>query len=105
MFTRVSVRAMAIAAAVVTAGCTVHQASAPSASGPSDFALSLSLTATPDSITLDGSQSAIVLEARDSTGAGQSGLPVRLDILVAGTAQDCGQLSSRNLVTNSSGRA
>src|SRR5689334_5399813 len=105
MRTRPGLKGIAIAAALAAAGCTVHQASTPSVAGPSDFALSLSLTATPDSLALDGSQSAIVVEAHDASGGPQTNLPIRLDILVGGTAQDCGHLTSRNLVTNASGRA
>src|SRR6185503_4084338 len=51
-----------------------------------------------------GSQSAIVIEARNASGGPMSGLPMRLDILVSGTNQDCGTLT-RNVVTGSDGRA
>ena len=97
----------AILAASWLAGvaCTVHQDKTPALVGPSELALALSVTATPDSVALDGSQSAVVVEARDANGGPRVGLPLRLDILVGGTFEDCGQLSSRNVVTGQDGRA
>ena len=41
-------------AAVALAGCTVHQTEAPGLSGPSGLALSIEVTASPDSISQDG---------------------------------------------------
>lgn len=93
-------------AALASSACTVHKTEAPPLTGPSELALSVRVTATPDSLSLDGgSQSAVVVEARDANGAPRSGLPVRLDIVVGQTLQDCGQLSARNVVTSSDGRA
>jgi PKD repeat protein len=100
-----AVVAAAVAAAVLAAACTVHQASSPSLTGPSELALSLNVTATPDSISLDGSQSSVVVEAHDATGAAKVGVSLRLDIAVGGTVQDCGTLSARNIVTGTDGRA
>lgn len=95
-----------LAAALVSSACTVSKSEAPPLAGPSELALSVRVTATPDSVSLDGgSQSAVVVEARDVNGAPRVGLPVRLDIYVGQTAQDCGQLSARNVVTGSDGRA
>lgn len=95
-----------LAAALVSSACTVSKSEAPPLTGPSELALSVRVTATPDSVSLDGgSQSAVVVEARDVNGAPRPGLPVRLDIFVGQTAQDCGQLSARNVVTGSDGRA
>jgi PKD repeat protein len=98
--------ALTLTVVLALGGCTVQQAATPSLTGPSEFALSIRVTATPDSLSLDGgSQSAIVVEAHDANGAPRVGLPVRLEILVGGTVQDCGQLSARNVVTGSDGRA
>ena len=95
-----------LGAALVASACTVHQTSTPELAGPSEFALSLNVTATPDSLALDGgSQSAIVVETRDATGAPRPGVAIRMDIFVGSTAQDCGQLSARNVVTGTDGRA
>ena len=90
---------------VAAAGCGVHQTEVPSLTGPSEFALSLGLTATPDSISLDGSASAVAVEAHHPDGTPWVGVAVRLDISVAGNVQDCGTLSTHNVVTGNDGRA
>lgn len=101
-----AVARLLLGTALAVSACTVHQTSAPALTGPSDFALSMNVTATPDSLALDGgSQSAVVVEARDATGGPRAGVSFRLDILVGQTVQDCGQLSARNVVTGSDGRA
>jgi PKD repeat protein len=88
------------------AGCTVHQTLAPELTGPSDFAISLRVTATPDRINRDGvSQSAIVVAAFNAAGQPLSGLALRIDMAVGDVLQDFGTLSARNLVTGSDGRA
>lgn len=93
-------------AAVAFAGCTVHQTEAPGFSGPSDLALSMRVTALPDSISQDGgSQSSIQVTAFGPDGRPKSGLPLRMDMFVNGVGQDYGTLSARTLVTNSSGVA
>src|SRR5262245_6530278 len=90
--------------ALALAACTVHKQEEPQLVGPSGLALTLRVTATPDSVLLDGgSQSAIVVDAIDANGKARSGLPLRLDIAVGATAQDCGTLSARNVVTGSDG--
>jgi PKD repeat protein len=97
---------VAALALVLTAGCTVHQTEQPPLMGPSDFALSLDVSATPDSISQDGaSQSSISVTARGADGANKSGVTLRLDMQVGGTTQDFGTLSARTLVTGSDGRA
>lgn len=49
-----------------TAGCGIEKQSAPGLAGPSEFGLSLSLSATPDTIVQDGvSQAVIHIVARD----------------------------------------
>ena len=98
---------LALFGALLTSGaCTVHQTDVPPLAGPSEFALSLSVTATPDSINQDGaSQSAIAVVARDANGRAISGLAVHLDMSVNGSLQDFCTLSARNIVTGSNGRA
>src|SRR5262249_52389917 len=79
---------------------------APGFSGPSDLALSMKLTALPDSISQDGgSQSSIQVTAFGPDGKPKSGLPLRMDMMVEGKPQDFGTLSGRTIVTNSSGVA
>jgi len=93
-------------AAVLVSGCTVHQTETPALSGPSEFALSLSVSASPDTITQDGRSTATVaVTARDANGKAIANAPFRFDIIVNGSAADYGTLSSRNVVTGSDGRA
>jgi PKD repeat protein len=96
----------AILAAVATAACTVQQAEVPPLMGPSELALSISVAATPDSISHDGaSQSSIVVSARDASGGPVSGQPFRLDIITSEGPADYGTLSGKTIVTGSDGRA
>jgi PKD repeat protein len=93
-------------AAVALAGCTVHQTEAPGFTGPSGLALSMNVTALPDSISQDGgSQSSIQVTAFGPDGKPKSGVSVRVDMFVNGVGQDYGTLSARTLATNSSGVA
>ena len=93
-------------AVVLVSGCTVHQSETPALSGPSEFALSLAVSAAPDTITQDGrSSSTVAVVARDANGKSITNAPFRFDILVNGQAADYGTLSSRNVVTGSDGRA
>ena len=97
---------LASLAVVLASGCTVHQSETPALSGPSEFALSLSVSAAPDTISQDGrSNSTVAVVARDAGGKSIANAPFRFDILVNGQAADYGTLSSRNVVTGSDGRA
>jgi len=99
-------RSALIAAVALTTACTVHQDGVPSLTGPSEFGLSINITATPDSISQDGaSQSAIVVFVRGPNGESLSGVALRLDIMVGGVVQDFGRLSAKNIATDSNGRA
>ena len=88
------------------AACTVHNTQAPSLSGPSEFGLSLAMTATPDSISQDGaSQSSVQVTARDANSKAIQGQVLRVDMAVGGVIQDFGTLSARTIVTDSKGQA
>lgn len=102
-----SIRSLWLAVCLMgAAGCTVHQTEAPAVTGPSEFALSVGVTATPDAISQDGgSQSQIVVTARGPNGEGMSGVMFRLDMFVQGQAADYGTLSGKSVVTGSDGRA
>src|SRR2546428_5876488 len=90
-----------LALVAASAACTVHSTDVPSLSGPSEYALSLNIIASPDSIVRDGiSQSIVVVTARDTNGKGLPSVPLRVDMLVAGVLADFGTLSARNLVTS-----
>jgi PKD repeat protein len=82
----------AMCAVAVLGGCTVHEQSAPGLAGPSGFALSLGLTATPDTIQRDGTSiSRIAVFARDESGAA-----VQRQVILTTNA---GRLSSDSVTT------
>ena len=70
------------------------------------MSLSLSITANPDVLSLDGaSQSQITIEARDANGQPAANVPLRVEILADGSRSTSGSISARTLVTGSNGRA
>jgi hypothetical protein len=79
----------------------------PGISGPSVNALSVTVTATPDTLPQDGtSQSRIVIKAFNAGGQPYPNLSVRLDMQVnGGTTQDLGTLGARTLLTAADGTA
>jgi PKD repeat protein len=99
--------AVLAAAALGVAGCTVHkQDEAPPLTGPSETAVSLSVTVSPDVLAQDGqSQSLVTIQAFGPNGQPQRSLPLRAEIGVGGAFTDFGTLSARNLVTDANGRA
>ena len=101
------IRRAAVALALLTvAGCTVKSTEPPPLAGPSALALTLKVNAIPDSISQDGgSQSSVKVTAIGPDGKGLPGVPLRLDMMVGGVAQDYGTLSARSIVTNSDGVA
>ena len=100
------IRTLTAATLLLSAACTTSQQTTPPLSGPSEFAQSLRVTATPDSISKDGaSQSAIAVNAFDINGKGIPGLALRIDMAVSGSVVDYGTLSARTIVTNSNGQA
>ncbi|MBS1819386.1 MAG: PKD domain-containing protein [Acidobacteria bacterium] len=93
-------------AAVVATGCTVHQTEAPGLSGPSEFALSVSMAASPDTLFSGGlQQSTIVVTARDASGAPKANQTFRLDTAVGNAYVAYGTLSAQTVVTGSDGKA
>jgi PKD repeat protein len=97
--------AVTLAAILGSVSCTVHKTEAPSLSGPSEFALSILMTATPDSISQDGSQSSVKIAARGPDGRALTSLPMRVEMMLDGVPQDFGTLSARTIVTGSDGVA
>lgn len=90
----------------VSVGCRVDSARTPSPTGPSEFALAIALTATPDVIRQDGaSVSVIQIAARDADARPRSGVSVRLETLANGVVVDFGVLSSRTVTTGADGLA
>ncbi len=93
-------------AAAVASGCTLANVDAPPLSGPSEMSLSLTVSANPDVLSLDGSsQTLVTVEARDINGQPAANVPLRVEILADGQPVDFGSISARTLVTNSNGRA
>ena len=103
---RITVAAVASVALLAISACTVHQTDTPGLAGPSEFATSIDITATPDHVRQDGvSQSTVVVRARDASGQPIAAMGMRFAMAVGGTVQDFGTLSARNGVTGSDGRA
>ncbi len=97
---------LVLSTAALAASCTVSSTPAPPLMGPSEMSLSLTISANPDVLSMDGSsQTLVTVEARDSNGQPAANVPLRIEILADGQAIDFGTLSARTLVTNSSGRA
>lgn len=95
-----------VSAAAMASSCALDKQSAPALAGPSELALSLNLTASPDVIMWDGqSTSTIQVTARDFNGAPLRGVVLRAAITIGGTQVDFGTLSARTLYTDSAGRA
>jgi hypothetical protein len=93
-------------------GCTVQQENAaPPLTGPSGLGVSMTISATPDTIKLGqsatspGESSTIAVQVIGPDGSPLPNRSVRLDLLVGDTAADCGVLTPRDLVTGSDGRA
>lgn len=104
-FTHIRRAAVALAL-LATAGCTVKNTEPPPLTGPSGLALTLTVSAIPDSISQNGGdQSAIKITAIGPDGKPVAALPMRVDMLVNGVPQDFGTLSARTVVTNSDGVA
>src|SRR5438093_2574647 len=97
---------LVLTVASIAAACTVHQSALPGLTGPSDFAVSVNVVASPDSIFQDGgSQSTIRVTAKGPDGKPYSGLSLRIDMQLNDVVQDFGTLSARNVVTGGDGTA
>jgi PKD repeat protein len=91
--------AATLAAALLAAGCTVSSSEPPPLSGPSGFALSIGLSASPDILPADGrSVSVIRVTVRDAAGKGLVGQRLVL-------AASNGVLSQGEVTTNGNGEA
>ena len=91
---------------IVTSACTLDPEPIPPLAGPSESALSLRLTASPDQIPQDGAASSLVeIVARDAFGKPMQGLVLDAATFVGGVRVDFGSLSTRRISTTSEGRA
>ncbi len=96
-----------VAAAVALTGCTTKKAEAPPIGGPSEMGLSLELRVSPDVLVMDGvSQSTLTITSRDSNGAVQPNVDLRVEVTSGGQIVDViGRLSTKNVKTGGDGRA
>jgi PKD repeat protein len=79
---------------------------APAPTGPSEYAQSITVAASPDILSQDGaSQSLITVTARGINGEPLRNISMRAEIVVDGLAVDFGSMSARNINTNGDGRA
>lgn len=95
-----------IAVALLAAACTTKKTEPPPEAGPSEFATSLALSASPDVLSQDGASTSVVtIVARNASGQPAANLSLRADISVNGSITDFGTLSAKNFATGSDGRA
>lgn len=90
-----------LAAAVLAAssGCSLDKDATPGLSGPSEFGLSVTLSATPDQVPRDGSsQSVVTVTVRDSANQPVGGQRLMVSASI-------GTVSQSEIVTGSDGRA
>lgn len=90
--------------ALTVAACALDKQEAPALSGPSEFGLALTMTASPDQLPRDGrSQSVVTVTVRDSQGRPVSGQRVAVSLPVNAPAGAF--LSQSEVTTGSSGQA
>lgn len=93
---------VAVLAAAAAASCGIEKQEAPALAGPSEFAVSITLTATPDQLTRDGeSQSTISAIVRDHNNTPVRGVVLNLTVDPA----NGGVLSAYQVVTDADGVA
>jgi PKD repeat protein len=86
-------------------GCTVSDVDRPPLTGPSEMALRLAMSVTPDSILGDGgSQAVLNIEATGPDGRPVRGLSLRVEQVESGVSYDFGTLSAKTVVTGDDGR-
>jgi PKD repeat protein len=91
--------AFALVAVLVGVGCNLHDVEAPTPMGPSELAMSVTVTASPDILPEDGaSQSVIGVFVRDETGNPVPNVQARLET-------NMGRLAAATVSTGSNGRA
>ena len=97
---------VAALATMTLSACLNKDASPDPFVGPSELGFSLQLSASPDTLPVDGaSQSLLTLFARDGAGQAISNVSLRLQTRFGGVLMDLGQLSARTVVTGSDGKA
>lgn len=103
LFARVSLVALSMFGA---AACTVKSNEMPGLTGPSEFGVSVTMSATPDSLVRDGqSSSNVVITVRDPNGKPLPNSEFRLNAFVGSSLTDFGMFSPSTVVTGADGRA
>jgi len=98
---RLAAAAVAVAAALIVSACSIDRTPAPPLSGPSELALSVTLSASPDHLPRDGSsQSVVTVAAVDAAGKPIAGQQFSLTGSGAAVA-----ISQTTLTTGADGRA
>lgn len=93
--------ALVVLAAIALSACTMDKTKAPALAGPSEFALALSMTATPDVVARDGESQAMVwVTVRDANNKPVPGQRVALSL----SPINGGTLTSYDVTTGSDGR-
>jgi PKD repeat protein len=91
---------------IAASACTLDRQPIPPLAGPSESAVALRLTATPDQLIQDGVASSLVeIVARDAFGQPLRGLVLEAATFVGGVRMDFGSLSARSISTTKEGRA
>lgn len=105
MIMQTSLRIFAgITGIAILAGCT-QRVEIPALAGPSTVGYAIVLTANTDTLIQDGVSSATIeITARDGAGQLINGRPLRAAILIDGTVQDFGTLSTKSPITGGSVR-
>ena len=99
-------RAAVALALLAAAGCTIKNTEPPTLAGPSGLAQTISVTATPDTISQDGSSVSTIVATALKNGTPLANLELRFDMFVGGVVQDFGTLlPGRTVRTNANGVA
>lgn len=99
---------LALTALIVVGGsaCKLKKAQTHDPSGPSELGLSLTIHATPDTLTMNGRAKATIrVTARNANGQPQANVALRFDITKEGVIFDHGKLSAKQAVTGADGVA
>ncbi len=95
-----------LACAALMSGCTLNDQEPPPLAGPSEFAQSVGVSVSPDSLPQDGaSQSLVTVTVRDANSLPMRNVTLRIEMRVDGIAADFGTISARSVVTGADGRA
>jgi hypothetical protein len=97
---------LALSLTVALTGCAIDETPAPSLTGPSELGLSVALTASPDTLLMNGTaQSTVSVVVRNNNGQLVPGQVFYVQTRVGSTVNGFGTLSASSITTDSQGRA